>query len=846
MKNIFLSVFLLSFAFTVFAQQNEEADIKPDTIIEVEHTEDIPVFTFSADELSEDFGEQGVSPLLQSSRDVYTSMAGYNFGQARFRIRGYNNEHTTVLINGVNVNEMESGRPIWSFWGGLNDITRWHENRTGIAFCPVAFSGIGGYSNIQTNAASNRKGTRVSYAAANRSYNNRLMLTSSTGLMENGWAFTLSGSRRWAQEGYVEGTFYDAWSYFGAAEKRINNRHSVGLVAYGTPVRSGGAGLAIQEAYDLTGNNFYNPYWGYQDGVKRNARVRDTHRPMIMLSHYFQINDNSKLNTTAFYSFGKSGYTRLNWYDASNPNPDYYRYFPGFWQNNEYMYNYYTNLWQNDEEARQIDWDHFYFANSKNLYTVYDVDGISGSNITGNRSKYILEEARSDHAHTGFATSYSNIINENISLQGGVSLDRYKGYNFNTVKDLLGGDFWVDVDQFAERDFDDPVLAQNDLNNINRVVYEDDRFGYDYVANINKEEGFLQALFSYNKFDFNIAANLSQSTYWRTGNMKNGKFPDNSYGDSEKQSFLNYGAKLGLVYKLTGRHIFTANGAYLTRAPSFRNTYISPRTRDHVTTDLQSETVLSGDINYLIRYPNFKARLTYYYTEINDQTWNRSFYHDVYRTFVNYQMSGVDHLHTGVELGVDYNITSSIIFTGAFTKGENIWNSRPNVTIARDNSAELIAENRTAYMKNYKIGGMPQTAASGGLRYNGKQFWFAGFNFNYFSDIYLSMNPDRRTEEALGHYVYSDPQWHEIIDQTKLDDNYTLDAYFGKSWRVRSSSQTYFINVNINVSNILNNKDFVIGGFEQLRYDSSDIDKFSPKFSYLYGRTYFAMLSLRF
>ena len=38
------------------------------------------------------------------------------------------------------------------------------------------------------------------------------------------------------------------------------------------------------------------------------------------------------------------------------------------------------------------------------------------------------------------------------------------------MNDLLGGDYWVDIDQFALRDFDDPNLAQNDLQNINNII----------------------------------------------------------------------------------------------------------------------------------------------------------------------------------------------------------------------------------------------------------------------------------------------------------------------------------------------------------------------------------------
>jgi hypothetical protein len=45
-------------------------------------------------------------------------------------------------------------------------------------------------------------------------------------------AFTVSGSRRWANEGYIEGTFYNAYAYFVGAEKKINARHSLALTAF--------------------------------------------------------------------------------------------------------------------------------------------------------------------------------------------------------------------------------------------------------------------------------------------------------------------------------------------------------------------------------------------------------------------------------------------------------------------------------------------------------------------------------------------------------------------------------------------------------------------------------------
>ena len=130
------------------------------------------------------------------------------------------------------------------------------------------------------------------------------MLTHSTGLMPNGWAITASGSYRWSEEGYVEGTYFSGASYFLSVEKKINSKHSFGLVGFGAPTVQGRSGIAVQEAFDLTGDNYYNPYWGYQtDGdsgerVKRNARERDNHRPSVFLTHYWTPSKNQALSTT--------------------------------------------------------------------------------------------------------------------------------------------------------------------------------------------------------------------------------------------------------------------------------------------------------------------------------------------------------------------------------------------------------------------------------------------------------------------------------------------------------------------------------------------------------------------
>lgn len=840
-RGYYILILFLLLSVEGISQNDTSFRLKPDTLLEQGNR--LPIFTSTSGDNDDQTESQDISGLLQASRDVYASVAGFNFGNARFRIRGLNSDHTTVFINGIRVNDLETGWASWSNWGGLNDVTRWMEVKTGNASSRIGFTGIGGYSNIDARASSYRKGNRVSYAFSNRSYAHRVMATGSTGMMENGLAITASVSRRYSDEGYVAGTFFDSWSYFLSVEKRINAKHTLSFIGFGAPVRQGRQGLAVQEAMDLAGSNYYNPFWGYQNGEKRNSRVSHNHEPMLMLTDHILISEKTKIQVGVFFSPGKSGQTSLNWYDAKDPRPDYYKYLPSYYDP-EYpaLVPQVTNSWINDVNTRQVNWDQLYFANSKNLYTVTNAEGVAGNNITGNRAKYIVEDQRNDVTMGGLNLLGTHQYNERIRITGGLFHVRQKSHYYKLVDDLLGADFWLDLNRFAVENAIDQSESQADINNPNNVVYKGEVFGYDYNLHINKTNFFAQGEYSGKKVDTYFSAELSQTNFWREGSMLNGMFPNNSEGESEKFNFVNYGVKGGAVYKITGRHYVVANIAHLTRAPLARNVFLSPRTRNQTAADVRSEKIYSGDIGYEIRYPRFKARITGYYNYVADQTWMRTFFHEEYNSFVNYTLTGVDQSMAGLEFGAQYQITPTLQLNGVVGHGQFLWTNRPTATVTSDNQEKLIASEKTVYAKNFHIGGMPETAASLGVKYSGVKNWFAGFNFNYFANIWLEINPDRRTAEAVEGLVITDPQWGELIDQTKLDNNYTIDAFAGKSWKIKS----YFLNVNVNVNNILNNRDFRIGGSEQLRYDTRDVNRFPNRYSYHLGTTFYAMVSLRF
>lgn len=833
--------------------------ISEENLGQIAAEEIIPTITLSTDDQNS-AGTQSISGILTASRDRFVNTVGSVFGPYRFNFRGYRSEHTMMYLNNIQVNDPESGGVFWSKWGGLNDVLRNRSTDIGLGSNAYSIGAVGGATGIDTRASTQRQQSRFSYALSNRSYDHRVMATHSTGLLPSGWAMTFSASRRWAQEGFQPGTFYDAYSYFLSVDKKLGDNHLLNITAFGSPIKRGRSGAATQELYDLAGTNYYNSYWGYQAGEKRNSRVSETHQPMAILRHDWTLGDFTTITTSVAYQGGRYGSSALDWYDAPDPRPDYYRKLPSFIDNEQAEA--VAELLRTSEDARQIDWARMYNANRNNFQTIFNVEGIEGNDVSGNRSSYIVEDRRYDSEILSFNNRFESFINERIALSGGVGYQAYLGDNFKTVKDLLGGDYYLDIDRFAEfepgADFN---FIQNDLSRPNRVVRKGDVFGYHYEMHIRKANAWLQSNFSLDRFDFFVAASLNNTTFWREGLLQNGKFPNSSLGESERLNFLEYQFKGGATWKIDGRNYVVFNGNYQVQAPYARYSFTSPRTRNQTVPGLEQVKIQGIEGGYLLKAPYANARVFGYYTTFKDQLFNRSFFLDnaiinddgsTSGGFVNYIMTGMDTRHMGLELAAEVEVISRLRLSAVAAIGQYQYTNRPTAFAYIDNRAAPLPA-KTVYIKNFNISGTPQKAYTFGVHYSGKDYWFANLNFNYFEDVWIDFYPERRTLAAVAtvpNPTYTNQVveqgsnlWREIIEQERAPGAFTMDFFGGKSWKIND----LFIYLNLGVTNILDKQDFITGGYEQFRFDFEDknVGRFPNRYFYSYGRTYFLSLAFR-
>ncbi|TRX23822.1 carboxypeptidase-like regulatory domain-containing protein [Flavobacterium franklandianum] len=823
----------------------------------------LSLITITESDLGDDnSGSESTSGLLQSSRDVFQQAAAFNWGQARFRIRGLDNENATTMINGVMMNKIYDGRPQWSNWGGLNDATRNQEFSMGTAPSDYTFGGILGTQEINTRASIYRPGTRISFSGTNTNYNWRTMATHASGLNKDGWAYVISASRRWAQEGYFEGTDYSANSLFASIEKKFNGHHSLNFTTIYAENSRGKSSPNSDEVTQLVGEK-YNSYWGYQDGKKRNSRDKDVEEPILMLNHFWKISDKTNLNTSITHQFGKIGNSRIDNQGSGNPDPTYYGNLPSFYTS-QYNLDDYTDFQGNSPENitngiasrnnflnnRQIDWLQLYEANKTS-------DG---------HSAYILYEDRTDDKVWTANSILNSQLADHIIMNAGATFRKLNSHNFANLLDLLGGQYYQDYDNFQVG-----LEQESDLNNPQRRVVEGNAFAYNYNLLANTFDAFTQFKFNYKKIDFYMAQTFVRTEYQREGLYKNGLYPTNSFGKGAKYVFENFGFKGGLTYKISGKQYLTYNAAYLTKAPSLRNVFPNARLNNNSIEGLTGESIASMDASYIVRTPKFKSRITAYYTNIKNATETSFFFGegifdddggDGGDAFVAETTTNIEKLNIGAELGMEYQITSTIKLTANAAYGEYTYNNNPSVSLNNDNLASPTNTNPTldfgtAKLKGYRLAGGPQTATSVGIEYRDPKFWWIGANANYLANNYLDVSALLRTDNFfknpqdpygldLPFPEATDARAKELLKQKRFDDFTLINLVGGKSWKINNTTFGLFASIN-NVFDVV----YKTGGFEQARNAnfrevnqdiSSGTPAFAPRFFYGYGRTYFVNL----
>lgn len=795
----------------IFLQADTQLELKQEVVMQL-----------SESSLENESSVQSGEGSFFSKNDVYLSQTSYSFSAMRFRTRGYDNKYESTYINGVHFVDSERGGFNYSSLGGLNNAFRNKDITYGYSPNTFAYGNLGNNTNVTANASAFATGSHANIALSNRAYRLRGQFTHATGMQNNGWAFAVSGVVRWADDegilkSNVDGNFYNSGGLFLSAEKKINDKHSLSLIAFGAPTRRAGQSAVTKETHDLVGGSvYYNPYWGYQNGKIRNSRIVESFDPTAILSHQWKISETQRLRTGL--GFHHSWYSNSAFsYDGLNPAADYYRNMPSFVGSDDTASERVANSWRTDQYMRQVKWDEVYLQNKNN-----------NASYPTKQARNILERRHNNLMEGIFNSVYSNQLNKNLKITAGVEARMSKGMHYVTIDDMLGANQYIDKDTYAERDLvggtlqdADPRIIENDINDPDKIKGKGDIIRYNYDMNVTTANAFAQTEWKVYNLDVYAGVKATYTQFYRFGHMESGrawylrevKGEDvNSYGKSKTWFFTDPSVKAGFNYNIDNKSRISANVLAETRAPLVQDAYVSERIKDVLVKNLTGEKILSYDLSYSFNYRVIRGRVSGFRTHVNDAVKKYGYYDDEYRTFINHLLSGVNKIYQGVEVGLSAPINSMFAISAAGTYADYSYTSNAKGVKSYENGAEADIE-EIVLTKGLKINSGPQLAANITLDFFYK-LWFADVTLNYYDNNYLDFAPNRFTEVNQTKMKAYPELYQKLGTQEKLKPGFMLDASVGKLIYLKNRNS---LNFNLSVSNVLNNTNMITGGYQQAR-----------------------------
>ncbi len=671
--------------------------------VAVDRKTPVAVSTVRSADIELKLGTQEFPEVLKSTPGVYATKAGGGFGDGRINLRGFTSENVAVMINGVPVNDMENGRVFWSNWAGLGDVTSSMQVQRGLGASRVAVPSVGGTINILTKTTDVEAGGNVLTTLGNDGYR-KLGVTYSTGLLDNGFAATISAAKT-DGDGYVAGTPFNAVSYFINVSKEINDQHKLSFTAFGAKQRHGQRqNRHLIETYRRSEDGIkYNSDWGFKNGQLTSIEDNFYHKPQISLNHYWDLNDKTSISTAAYVSFGTGGGGGTLGSDAETLGDDADGRFK------------FTDPSYRIGEFGPLDFDRIVDENIAN--------GANGSNAA-------LRASRNDHNWYGVLSTLKTDLTDDMVLLAGLDWRSYTGKHFREVTDLLGGQF---------------IINEDNVNNPTGVARVGDKIAYNNDGLVGWLGAFAQLEYDVNeKFNTFIALNAANTSYKRKDYFN--YLDGDPLQETDRYNFFAFGAKGGANYRLTDNHNVFVNVGYFERAPDFDAVFPNFNNVD-INSEAENQKILSFELGYGFRGERLSANVNLYRTAWRDRTETEQFQLSADETgFAN--ILGVNAIHQGIEIDFVYKATDKLDITGMASLGDWRWeNDVRNVNIL--NEEQEVVDVVNLFIEDVPVGDAAQTTLALGANYKFGQKTRFTVDYNYFDNLYADFDPsDRGTEGA--------------------------------------------------------------------------------------------------
>ena len=682
----------------------------------------VAVSTIKAAEIQEKLGSQEFPEILNSTPSVYATKSGGGYGDARINIRGFSQENIAVLINGVPVNDMENSRVYWSNWAGISDVTTAMQVQRGLGASKIAISSVGGTINILTKTTDKNEGGRVAATFGNDNYL-KTLFSYSTGKNDNGFATSILLSRT-AGDGYVDGTKFEGYNYF-IGFGLDKEKHDFQFMITGAPQTHNQRTTSFFNMAELGDylqyGKRYNYNHGFYKGKEFNWRKNFYHKPVVSLSWNWDMSENSKLSTSAYVSFGRGGGTG----DIGR--------LPGF--------KYASSSIFRDTNTGLVMWDAIDRYNQGQAVVFSDGNTYQRPNDGGinDRKDNGLTRRASMNSHNwvGVLSNFDTKLSENLTLDFGVDLRSYTGNHYRRLDNLLGANGYE---------------VQTDLNNPNTVYtteYSSDLSSlWNVFKDINKEEkiayhndGKVRWLGAFTQLEYKnetvsafVQGSVSQQGFKRIDYFN--YLASDPARETDWQNILGGNIKGGMNFNINDHNNIFANAGYYSKQPRFDAVFLN--FKNDLNPDPRNEKIVGLEVGYGYKNDKVKVNINAYRT-----TWKDRFLRVGYRNGNirgSADMQGIEELHKGLELDINYKITDKVKLFAMTSLGD--WTYTKNVSgTAFDNNQTAIGQ-VDLFLDGIKVGDAAQITGRLGAEFKLSDSFKIDYNQRYVDNLYARVNAE--------------------------------------------------------------------------------------------------------
>ena len=661
---------------------------------------------------------------IQTMPDLYGSISAFNLPYIALGRRGQHYSSEAASFSGLGISSR--------YFGSLRLLGAREERRAGIAALPEAIGGAGGVRTFRFPGALAEPSCHASVSFTDRNYlaGAKLAFARPAG---HGWDVAAAVEARTGRDMHVEGVFTNALTAGFRAARHFGEGHTLGFLLIVPPSVRGTRLSSVEEAFRLTGDNLYNPAWGFQDGKVRNSRVRRELVPLAAATYCVRLSPATWLDMAAGAEYGVRKYSALGWYDARTPMPDNYRYLPGYTGDRE------TELaWRsNDARYTQVCWDEL----------------IARNRMAGGHAVYALEDRVERLCNLAFDASFATEADARLTLRYGVSLRRENTRSYKQMRDLLGAGYVTDIDRFLIDDDTYGNLLQNDLRHPGRTVREGDRFGYDYALTLRGAALRLQADYRSDRFRADLSVVLGSDAVSRRGYYEKELFPGGqSYGPSRVMRFTPYTLKVAAGWAFTPRRYIEIAAAAAARTPRAGDLFFQPLYNNRTVDNPVPERIYAAELNCRLTGPVVDFQAAFFAAMTLDGIETRTYYDDMASVYCDMAVTGVGRMSCGAEAAADIRLSYRWLLSLAASAGRYEYIRDPRVTVLSDVDNSAVDVQAVSRMGGCETGGAPQLTALAEIAWFGPKGWGCRASAGYAGRRYVEPMPLRRTDTVYGGY----------------------------------------------------------------------------------------------